>query len=216
MRERGSVSVVVAVALGMAAISAALTADLVAGAAGAARAQTAADAAALAAAQELVLPSQETPEQVAARYARLHGARLIRCRCPPGSADVVVVIERSVSLPFLGGSRIVRRAARATVTVEGDLLGLEPWFLSRLACLGARAPGVWVVSGFRTRAEQAALHRAKPDLAAPAGSSRHELGLAADLGFPSTVAKTVVHGSAIGCSLVFPIRGEPWHVEPVM
>ncbi|HUG89159.1 MAG TPA: M15 family metallopeptidase, partial [Actinomycetota bacterium] len=185
MKERGSVSIVVAVALGMAAISAALIGDLGAVAAGAAETQAAADAAALAAARELVLPSQETPEEVAARYAALHDARLVRCRCPPGGEDVVVIVERSVPLPFLGGSRTIRRAARATIAIDGDVLGLEPWFLTRLACLADHVPGIWVVSGFRTRAEQARLHREKPGLAAPPGRSQHELGLAADLGFGS-------------------------------
>jgi len=214
VRERGSVSVVVAVALGMAAVSAALIGDLGAVAAGAARTQAAADAAALAAAQELVLPSDETPEEVAARYAELHRARLVRCRCPPGGDDVTVIVERSVTLPFLGESRTIRRAARATISIDGDVLGLERWFLSRLACLAARAPGIWVVSGLRTRAEQARLHREKPGLAAPPGRSQHELGLAADLGFHWAGARAEAHREAADCGLVFPVPHEPWHVEP--
>lgn len=214
MSERGSVSVVVAVALGMAGVAAALLGDLGAVAAGAARAQAAADAAALAAAQELVLPSEETPEGIAERYARMHGTRLVRCRCPPGGDDVVVTVERSVRLPLLGGSRTLRRSARATIVLEGDVLGLEPWFLSRLACLEARASGIWVVSGFRTRREQARLHQEKPRLAAPPGSSKHELGVAADLGFPSAGVRTTAHGAASSCGLVFSLTDEPWHVEP--
>lgn len=214
MKERGSVSVVVAVALGMAAISAALVGDLGAVAAGAAETQAAADAAALAAAQELVLPSEETPEEVAARYAALHDARLVRCRCPRGGEDVVVIVERSVPLPFLGGSRTIRRAARATIAIDGDVLGLEPWFLTRLACLADRVPGIWVVSGFRTRAEQARLHREKPGLAAPPGRSMHELGLAADLGFGSAGVRAEAHRAAPMCGLDFPVPHEPWHIEP--
>ena len=214
MKERGSVSIVVAVALGMAAISAALIGDLGAVAAGAAETQAAADAAALAAAQELVLPSQETPGEVAARYAALHDARLVRCRCPPGGEDVVVIVERSVPLPFLGGSRTIRRAARATVAIGGDVLGLEPWFLSRLACLADRVPEIWVVSGFRTQAEQARLHREKPGFAAPPGRSQHELGLAADLGFGSAGVRAEAHRAAPMCGLDFPVPYEPWHIEP--
>ncbi|HEX6262358.1 MAG TPA: Rv3654c family TadE-like protein [Actinomycetota bacterium] len=214
MRERGSVTIVVAVAMGMAAISAALMGDLGAVATGAARAQAAADAAALAAAQELVLPSHESPVEAAERYAALNGARLIRCRCPPGGEDALVLVERSVRLPFLGGTRTLRRAARATVALEGDVAGLEPWFLSRLACLRARVPDLWVVSGFRTRAEQTRLHEEKPALAAPPGRSLHELGLAADLGFGSASAGTLAHQQAPACGLVFPLSHEPWHVEP--
>lgn len=214
MKERGSVSIVVAVALGMAAVSAALIGDLGAVAAGAAGTQAAADAAALAAAQELVLPSEETAEEVAGRYAALHDARLVRCRCPPGGEDVVVVVERSVHLPFLGGSRTIRRAARAVVAIDGDVLGLEPLLLSRLACLAARVPEVWVVSGFRTRAEQARLHREKPGLAAAPGASQHELGLAADLGFLSAAVRAETHRVAPTCGLAFPVPYEPWHVEP--
>ncbi|HEX6209059.1 MAG TPA: M15 family metallopeptidase [Actinomycetota bacterium] len=214
MRERGSVSIVVAVAMGMAAISAALMGDLGAVASGVARTQAAADAAALAAAQELVLPSLESPEEAAERFAALNGARLIRCRCPPGGEDVVVLVERSVPLPFLGGTRTVRRAARATAALGGDVAGLEPWFLSRLACLRARVPDLWVVSGFRTGAEQARLHRERPGLAAPPGRSLHELGLAADLGFGSASVGALAHREAPTCGLVFPLSHEPWHVEP--
>lgn len=214
MTQRGSVSIFVAMAMGMGAVSAALIGDLGAVSAGAARTQTAADAAALAAAQELVLPSGGSPEEVAARYASLHDAQLIRCRCPPGGDDVVVLVERSVRLPFLGGTRTIRRAARATIALQGDLVGLVPWFISRLGCLTGRVPDIWVVSGLRTRGEQARLHREKPGLAAPPGSSRHELGLAADLGFPSGGARAAAHLEAPACGLVFPVPHEPWHVEP--
>lgn len=213
MNERGSVSIVMAVAMGMAAISVALVADLGAVASEAARTQTAADAAALAAAQELVLPTGEGPAGVASRYAALHDARLIRCRCPPGGDDAVVIVEGRVQLPFLGGARTIRRAARAVVGIEGDLLGLRPWFLERLTCLTARVSGLWVVSGFRTRSEQARLHREGPRLAAPPGGSLHEVGLAADLRFPSLRSGWAAHEAASACGLVFPLRHEPWHVE---
>jgi secretion/DNA translocation related TadE-like protein len=79
------------------------------------RAQMAADAAALAAAQELALPSQGSPAEVAAAYAADNGAKLVECRCAVGSTDAVVTVESTVSLPFLGERRTVRASARAVL-----------------------------------------------------------------------------------------------------
>jgi LAS superfamily LD-carboxypeptidase LdcB len=87
-------------------------------------------------------------------------------------------------------------------------------FAARLSCLIDRVAGLSIVSGFRTRAEQAALHRLKPHLAAPPGHSNHERGLAADLGFASDAARRAAHGRAASCGLEFPMSWEPWHVEP--
>ena len=83
------------------------------------RAQTAADAAALAAAQELIMPSERSPAQVAAAYATDNGATLVACRCDAGSTDAVVTVERAVSLPFLGEHRTVRATARAVIEQPG-------------------------------------------------------------------------------------------------
>ena len=203
----------VVAALGFTAILAALTADLARAASARTRAQTAADAAALAAAQELVAPSLASPREVADEYAERHGAVVIRCECDPASDETLVVVELSVSLPFLGGESRIRATARAVVEPPG-VAGLDPMFASRLACLFQKAPGLWIVSGFRTRAEQAALHEQKPDLAAPPGHSMHEIGLAADLGYPSDAVRSQAHASAGSCGLEFPVPYEPWHVEP--
>lgn len=217
MTERGSISLVTAASLAFAVVLGALGADLSRAATAAHRLQGVADAAALAAAQELVRPSVRSPARVAAEYAEAEGARVVACRCHPGGEDVVVEVAGEVTLPFLGVSRTVRRAARAVALAPAGPTGgegLAPWFARRLECLFARVPGLAMVSGFRTRLEQARLHAHKPHLAAPPGRSMHELGLAADLGYPSSEAREAAHQAAPSCGLRFPIPHEPWHVEP--
>jgi secretion/DNA translocation related TadE-like protein len=215
MGERGSVSLVVAATLAFGAVLAAFSADLSRVTVGRARAQSAADAAALAAAQQLIRPSDRTPAEVAAEYAERGGAELASCRCEPGSTEVVVTVEREVALPLLGQVRTVRASARAVIAAPAGSEGLQPSFVVRLSCLFDRVDGLWIVSGFRTRAEQAALYEQKPGLAVPPGHSNHELGLAADLGYPSPLAEDEAHAAAPGCGLTFPVSYEPWHVEPV-
>jgi secretion/DNA translocation related TadE-like protein len=212
--QRGSASLLLMAALSFAAILIAFTADLTRASATRARAQAAADAAALAAAQELVAPGGQEPAEVAAEYAARNGAVLVGCRCEPDSSEAVVTVELHVSLPFLGQERAVRGTARAVVVVPEGSQGLQPFFVARLACLFDRVDGLWIVSGFRTHAEQAALYELKPDLAAPPGHSNHELGLAADLGFATDEGRRRAHLVAYGCGLEFPVDGEPWHVEP--
>ena len=211
-RHRGSASVVMAAGLAFAAILAMFSADLARATEARSRAQTAADAAALAAAQELLRPVQAAPADVAAEYAERHDATLVSCDCKPGATEAVATVEVSVSL--LGQERTLRASARAVVDAPPGSEGLQLDFVARLSCLFSRVPGLWIVSGFRTRAEQAALFEAKPDLAAPPGQSNHELGLAADLGYPSTPAEDAAHAEATGCGLEFPVPYEPWHVEP--
>jgi uncharacterized membrane protein len=111
--ERGSVSLVVAAVLAFAGILAALGTDLSRAAVAARHVQGVADAAALAAAQELVLPSGRSLAVIASEYAERGGARVVACRCHPTGDDVVVEVAAEVTLPFLGRSRTVRRAARA-------------------------------------------------------------------------------------------------------
>ncbi|MCW2961104.1 MAG: penicillin-resistant DD-carboxypeptidase, partial [Thermoleophilia bacterium] len=78
-----------------------------------------------------------------------------------------------------------------------------------------------VVSGHRTRAEQADLYRrftsGTGNLAAVPGTSRHEHGDAADV-YVGGVALADVPGAALLAQLGglgFPVPGEPWHVEAV-
>ena len=214
MRQDGSASLLVMGILGFVPLLVGLTAGLSGVAVGRARAQAAADATALAVAQELVLPSGRHLVDVASEYAQLNGARLISCRCEAQATDAVVTVAVEVSLGFLGDTRELHASARAEVSTPGDSSGLQSYFAARLGCLFERVPGLWIVSGFRTHAEQAALHEAKPRLAAPPGHSMHELGLAADLGYPSEQAETSAREAAPGCGLTFPMAYEPWHVEP--
>lgn len=213
MRERGSVSVVLAVLLALGTLAASLAVGVARSATETARVQAAADAVALAAAQEQYLPSGVAPAEAAADYAARNGVRLVSCDCPVGGRSSVVVVASEVAV--LGRVRDVRRAARAVVDPPAGWGGLQPWFAARLDCLFRGLPGLTLVSGFRTRAEQAALYREKPELAAPPGRSRHEVGLAADLGFPDAAARDRAHDLAGSCGLRFPVPGEPWHVEPV-
>ena len=212
--QRGSASMLVIAALGFTAILAMLTADLSRVASARTRAQTAADAAALAAAQELIAPSRESPRQLANEYAERHGAVVTRCECDAASDEALVVVELPVSLPFLGRQSTVQATARAVVEPAG-VAGLNAMFASRLGCLFQKVSGLWIVSGFRTREEQAALYEQKPELAAPPGHSMHELGLAADLGYPSDATRSEAHAEAASCGLEFPVSYEPWHIEPV-
>ncbi|HVM11213.1 MAG TPA: Rv3654c family TadE-like protein [Actinomycetota bacterium] len=215
MGERGSVSPIVAAALGLVGLFLAVVADLTYAAVARSRAQATADAAALAAAQELVRPSGRSPSEVARRYAELGGARLLRCRCPSGGSDVEVEVRLEVDLPAISRSAAATASARAVVALPSGAAGLQPWFVARLRCLFSKVAGLTIVSGFRTYEEQARLHRERPDLAAPPGTSKHERGLAADLAFPSDEARSNAHRSAASCGLVFPVPHEDWHVEPV-
>ncbi len=216
MSERGSASIIVVGALALAGILAAFSADLTRVVAARARAQAAADAAALGAAQEqLRVSSGVPPEAVAGDLAERNGGRLVACRCEPGGAEAVVTVEVEVELPLLRQTRTVRASARAVVAAPTGTEGLQPFFAIRLSCMFEAVEGLWIVSGFRTRAHQAALYEAKPDLAAPPGASNHEVGLAADLGFPSAQAEGAAHAVGPTCGLEFPVPHEPWHIEPV-
>lgn len=214
MNERGSVTLIVAASLAFAGVIGAFGADISRAIAARGRAQAAADAAALAAAQELVISSGRPPQEVAAEYAARGGARLESCRCDPAADEVVVSVALDVHLPLLGQDRTVRARARAVVEAPTGTQGLQGWFVARLACLFQRVRGIRVVSGFRTRAEQARLHAERPAWAAPPGRSMHERGLAADLAFPSRFAQRRAHSVADVCGLEFPVRREPWHLEP--
>lgn len=92
------------------------TTDLVRVLVAAQRARTAADAAALAAAQELAIPSDLVPADVAAEYATRNGAELVSCACDPGSSEAVVEVRLVVrGLTLIPGDRSVTAAARAVV-----------------------------------------------------------------------------------------------------
>jgi secretion/DNA translocation related TadE-like protein len=115
-RERGSVSVVVAAAVGMSLVVTMGAADVGRALIARSRAEAVADLAALAAAQELALPSGADPASVAADYADRNGARLVSCSCAAGTLEATVEVAVSVRgflLPL--ADRDVIGTARAVV-----------------------------------------------------------------------------------------------------
>lgn len=126
MNDRGSASlaligvvgVVLVLAIGLAAVGSVLRARVEAG--------TAADAAALAAAPVTFLPfgAAGTPTEEAARFARLNGARVIRCACALDPSweprTVEVRTERAVAIWPLG--RITVQAVGRAEFVPARLL----------------------------------------------------------------------------------------------
>jgi len=115
-RERGSVSVVVAAAVGMALVVSMGAADVGRALIARSRAEAVADLAALAAAQELAFPSGVDPAAFAADYAERNGARLVSCSCTEGTLEATVEVAvpvRGFLLPI--ADRDVIGVARAVV-----------------------------------------------------------------------------------------------------
>jgi D-alanyl-D-alanine carboxypeptidase len=184
------------------------------------RAQIAADASALAAVAESAPYGNSDPSGVARRFARLNGARLTDCLCEPGatSAQVEVTI----------GDVVAR--ARAVFDPEevapdrSSPHGLDPRLAAAVAELVAASRGaIWVVSGFRSPAEQTALWsealnrfgdaESADDWVARPGTSMHERGLAVDLGGDLTLAERLI--AKLELPLHSPLANEPWHFELV-
>ncbi len=101
--------------------------------------------------------------------------------------------------------------------------GLDASFQERLRAFFDALGGssqIWINSGFRSGAQQAALYAQAGGVGvAPQGRSFHERGLAADLGFASPAVQAMAHEMAAQFGLAFPlknwsVRKEPWHVEP--
>lgn len=114
--ERGSVSIVVAAIVAALVVLALGVADLARVLATAATAQTAADAAALAAVQELAVPGELDPEEIAREYAERNAAVLVSCECPAGSFEAVVTVRAPVGpLLLFEDDRAVEAVARAVV-----------------------------------------------------------------------------------------------------
>jgi TP901 family phage tail tape measure protein len=99
--------------------------------------------------------------------------------------------------------------------LAGSTTGLNPEFLRRFMAYSDRVGPLRIVSGFRSRARQAQLYAAylagRGNLAAPPGRSKHERGLAID---HAPAANASMKAIAREFRLHYPVRGEPWHVEP--
>ena len=104
----------------------------------------------------------------------------------------------------------------------GDLAGVNPMLIARLDALAVVLDReLEVISGWRTRHEQVGLYRryvtGQGSLAAVPGTSKHEIGRAADV-YVDGVALANVPGvvaKAAALGLHFPVAGEAWHVEPL-
>lgn len=187
-----------------------------------ARAQMAADSAALAAAAEMLPGTAGDPEAQARRFAALNGGRVVACLCDvaDGAVQVTVAVGDVV--------------ARARAVLDPTLLqpldafagtaGLHPSLGAAVDRLIEASRGaVYVVSGFRGPQEQARLWASAlaehgsaeraDDWVAPPGSSKHELGLAVDLGGDLVLAERLVRSMRL--PLTRPLAHEPWHFELV-
>ncbi|MEA2509670.1 MAG: zinc D-Ala-D-Ala carboxypeptidase [Actinomycetota bacterium] len=185
-----------------------------------ARAQTAADAAALAAVAESGPYGRGQPAQQARSFAEANNARLLECLCEPGATAMQVKVA------------VGRIAAEARAVLDPTLLrpassaidarGLDPQLAGAVRSLIAASHGaVRLVSGYRSRTEQAALwegalqrygsRQAAEKWVAPPGDSMHERGLAVDLGGDLPLAFQIVAQQHL--PLWRPLANEPWHFE---
>jgi uncharacterized protein YcbK (DUF882 family) len=112
------------------------------------------------------------------------------------------------------------RANTSSKWVTGDTKGLDPTLFGKLAQLGEQlGTPVHIASGFRTLAEQKVLYAkykaGTGNLAAKPGTSDHEHGNAADVSIHGTSLSNDPRAKALAAKLglVFPVHGEPWHVE---
>jgi secretion/DNA translocation related TadE-like protein len=125
--ERGSVSVVAAVVIGITLVCSLGVADVAKALVARAHAQAAADAAALAAAQELALADGRDPAELAAEYATRNGAAIVSCDCPAGGWEAIVRVTLPVgSLFLLADDRTVTAAARAVVDLPSSSASPSP------------------------------------------------------------------------------------------
>lgn len=99
-------------------------------------------------------------------------------------------------------------------------------FATRLRRLVDASGGrISITSGFRSPERQRQLWAAAlakygdPEVAdnwvARPGTSHHEKGIAADLGFADAGARQWAHANAARFGLSFPMEWEPWHIEPL-
>jgi len=115
-RQNGSASVVAVAIVAVLVVFALGAADLARVLVAVARAQTAADAAALAAAQELAMPTDLAPADVASDYAERNGAVLVECDCAEHTFEATVRVRVDTGeLLLFGVHRFADARARAVV-----------------------------------------------------------------------------------------------------
>lgn len=133
--EEGSISVVVAAAVGMALVATMGVADVGRALVARSRAEAVADLSALAAVQEIALSSGSEPVAVAQDYARRNGARLLSCACEVGSSEAVVRVSVDV------GGFLLPLAAREVVGTARAVVDLPDSSYSSSRALASRATG---------------------------------------------------------------------------
>ena len=184
-----------------------------------ARAQMAADAAALAAVAESGPYGNDDPEDVATQIARKNGAHLLDCMCDPGSTAVQVKVAVDGVLAHARAAYDPKALSPVDFSAGGRL---HPRLSRAIEQLIATSGGaVWLESGYRSHERQAALWaeallkhgspEAADDWVAPPGRSKHEAGLAVDLG--GDVEKAARVAESLGLPLHRPLGNEPWHFE---
>ena len=185
-----------------------------------ARAQIAADAAALAAVAESGPYGRGRAREIAQQYAEANGARLVTCDCAPGASGVQLTVR--VDDVVAEARAVLDVALLEPARTTFDRRRLHP-LLARAVerLIGASGGRVWVVSGYRSEAEQRILWaRALRRYGSPAraddwvarpGRSMHERGLAVDLGGDIDGAVALVR--ELNLPLHRPLPNEPWHFE---
>ncbi len=116
------------------------------------------------------------------------------------------------------GFAVAKTVSKVIQTLEVIALtntgGMNRAFVAKLTTAFAANPDrCHVGSGFRSHAQQAALYRSRPRLAARPGHSNHEKGLAADIHCNGR-GLAWLHSHAKAYALRFPMSYEPWHIEP--
>ena len=140
--------------------------------------------------------------------------------------------QRPMQLRDDGGEPILQRLGQFVVPgkTAAILNQVDQTFAQSMAAMVEAMPdeirkGFFISSAYRTVEEQAdifAKHVVKYGTeerarkwAAPAGKSFHNHGKAMDLRFANTSVRDWVHQNAAQFGLHFPMKHEPWHIEPI-
>lgn len=119
------------------------------------------------------------------------------------------------------GYRNGRRSQIDVISVSGADVELQTAqaFMDMRAAAAERGIDLWILSGFRTRQEQAVLYRAwrkgHGNKAARPGHSNHQSGRALDIAVGSPGALAWLTSNATRFGFKRTVRGEPWHWEYV-
>lgn len=125
-----------------------------------------------------------------------------------GALKYLKAVQKKAMTPAGGAAGAGRHRSYPMLSGDTDFSIALGNALSRMA--RATHNPISVTSGWRSRAEQAALYASKgPGLAAPPGSSNHERGTAADI----SPGRETFGGVAGRYGLGFPLSFESWHIE---